>query len=240
MGIALCDPQAGTMVATSSAGVRMVDQVNTTAQLLEELAALLRDREARYRELVEGSIQGICIQQDRRICFANAAMAHMFGYACAEALIGRYYQPLIASHEQSRLEGYRRARLCGEPVPCRYEYQGLRQDGALIWIECLVSIVAWHGAPALLSTCLDITARKQAEDALGVRLQQLEAMRTVAMEMDAGMRALPPPVADYRACRRDDRGGLGRHGLPLGRGYPNAHATQLERCMGAGSKFLAG
>ena len=48
----------------------------------------------------------------------------------------------------------------------RYEFQGRKQDGTLVWAEALVSQIEWEGCPAHLFTCIDITERKQAEEAL--------------------------------------------------------------------------
>jgi PAS domain S-box-containing protein len=61
---------------------------------------------------------------------------------------------------------YLAARRCGETIPARYEFQGCKQDGTRVWAEALVSQIEWEGGPAHLFTCIDITERKQAEEAL--------------------------------------------------------------------------
>jgi PAS domain-containing protein len=50
----------------------------------------LRQSEAHYRALVEGSLQGIAlVKRDGTRAFANSALARMWGYEGPEALVGR-------------------------------------------------------------------------------------------------------------------------------------------------------
>ena len=42
-----------------------------------------------YKDIVEGLLHGIIVQQDGLIVYANPAMARLFGYAESKDLIGR-------------------------------------------------------------------------------------------------------------------------------------------------------
>src|SRR5438105_10573684 len=148
----------------------------------EATMSALQASEERYRVLVEGSLQGMYIHQDRLIQCANAPMARIFGYASPEDLIGQDYLILIAPQERRRIEAYRAARLGGEPAPTRYETQGVAKDGTPIRIEVLVSIIPWRGRPAILGTFLDVTERRQAQEALERLSQQHELILTSAGE----------------------------------------------------------
>ncbi|MGH8056426.1 MAG: sensor histidine kinase, partial [Candidatus Entotheonellia bacterium] len=148
------------------------------AEEKRQTEAALQESEACYRILVEGSIQGMYIHREGIIQFANRAMATMFGYESPTQLIGLNYRRLVAPHEWTRLEGYRSARLRGNWAPSHYEYQGMRKDGQLIWIECLASLTSSHGKPAIMATLIDISERKLAEEALREAKDVLE--RTVA------------------------------------------------------------
>ena len=132
-------------------------------QLAEEA---LRESEANFRNLVETSIQGVFIHTDGLIQFANASMIRMFGYSSLDELAGRDYRIVVAPEEKERVEGYRQARMKGEFAPWHYECEGRRRDGSPLWFECLVSRVIWNGRLSVMSTFQDITARKQAEQAL--------------------------------------------------------------------------
>src|SRR5262249_6334838 len=129
--------------------------------------AALHRSEAQHRALVEGSLQGIIIIAQEGSClFANQAFATMCGWATPEAVVGQSILQFIAPHERPRMTSYLAARRRGETAPGRYEFQGCKQDGTLVWAEALVSQIEWEGGPAHLFTCIDITERKQAEEAL--------------------------------------------------------------------------
>ncbi|MGE3541016.1 MAG: PAS domain S-box protein [Candidatus Tectimicrobiota bacterium] len=145
-------------------------QVNKT--LWEEMAErasmteALRASEARYRAVVEGSIQGVYVHQDGIIQFANQAAADILGYAHPEQLIGQPYDVAILPEYRQQAEAHRLARLQGESVPERFEHPGLRHDGSLVWLEILASRLLWNGQPAIQIVMLDISARTAAEQAL--------------------------------------------------------------------------
>jgi PAS domain S-box-containing protein len=129
-----------------------------------QMAQALQESEARYRAVVEGSLQGIYIQSDFVVHFANQALVSIFGYDRPEALLGREIWLLVAPHERTRLEQYSQACLRGDAAPSCYEWQGQRQDGTYIWLESLVSRLSWNGHTALLTAVVEITARKQQEE----------------------------------------------------------------------------
>ncbi len=126
----------------------------------------LRESEARYRTLIESSVQGLFIHVKGLVQFSNPATARIFGYNRPDDLLGRDYTTLVAPHERDALERYIQARMQGEAVPPHYECLGMKKDGSPLWCEYVVSPVLWDDTPAVMSTLLDITARKRAELAL--------------------------------------------------------------------------
>ena len=161
--------------------------IRTDITALKQREQELEESETRYRTLVESSIQGISVsQQGGRRVFANAALAAMLGYAEPHDLIGMDVMDEVAPHERARLRVCGQARLRGESVPSRYEYEGLRTDGAPLWLERSVSLIPWEGEQAFLHTVVDITERKQAEDALQRAHDELEQRvreRTAALQV---------------------------------------------------------
>ena len=148
----------------------------------KHVEAALRDSEGRYRTLVEGSIQGISVIDSQGIrVFANARLAQIFGYDDPRELLGKPARERIAPRERARLRQARLARFGGEALPSRFAYQGLRKDGTPIWLENVVSLIAWDGQPAQLTTLVDITERKAAEEAR----QRIEAQLHQAQKLEA-------------------------------------------------------
>lgn len=148
--------------------------------------------EDRYRELLDGSIEGLAILDERaQIRIANQAMAEMFGYDGPHQLIGQPGTILVGPAEGSRLLRYFDARLRGEHAPRRHVFEALRRDGSALWVESLVSVVSWEGGPAVLLTLLDITQRNRAEEAQ----REAEALRSVARLASAAAHEINNPLA---------------------------------------------
>ncbi len=194
-----------------------------------QVEAQLRESEAQYRSLLDGSIQGIFIHVGGIIQFANPALARIFGYDQAEDLIGQDGSILIASEEKERMEGYRQARLRGEPAPSHYEYRGIKRDGTRIWVECLVSRIVWDGKPAVMATFLDITDRKQAEIAMREAKEAAEAASLAKSSFLAAM---------SHEIRTPMNGVIGMTGLLLDTPLDSAQREFVETIRRSGDALL--
>ncbi len=140
----------------------------------------LRQSEAHYRALVEGSLQGIAIvKRDGTRAFANSALARMWGYKGPEELVGRSIWEHIAPHELSRFQAAVEAHLRGEPAPLHDEYQAVKKDGTLIWVERLASLMTLNGEAVILEAYIDITERKRLETQLR-QAHKMQAIGTLA------------------------------------------------------------
>jgi diguanylate cyclase (GGDEF)-like protein/PAS domain S-box-containing protein len=127
----------------------------------------LRESEEHFRNLIEGSIQGILIDRDRKPVFANQSFADMLGYESPEEILAlESTDPCIAPYERARLRRYTAARLKGEEAPIQYEYDAVRKDGSIITVQNVARAINWQGAPAIQSTIIDITERKRYEEQL--------------------------------------------------------------------------
>ena len=126
----------------------------------------LSESEERFRNLVEGSVQGIIIHRDAKPVFVNESWARMHGYTVEEVLNLDSVFETFAPHERERLSELRDARLRGDEVPIFVEYQGLRKDGKTIWISNIARVVTWEGQQAIQGTSIDITHQKAADERL--------------------------------------------------------------------------
>ncbi len=141
----------------------------------DELKKAFRESEDRFRDLVEGSIEGIMIHRDFKPLFVNSTYAEIFGFDNPEEVMAfDWVLELAAPHVQARAMSYAAARLRGDDAPTDYEYEGLRKDGSTIWLDNRVRVISWQGEPAIQSTVVDITERKRAEEELRRTRDDLE------------------------------------------------------------------
>jgi PAS domain S-box-containing protein len=158
-------------------------------QLVERQRAeeALQESEERFRNLIEHSVQGIIIHQGDTPLFANQAYADILGYASPDAILRLgSMMPLFAPHEHERIRQYRHTRMSGGEVPIQYEYQGMRQDGSLIWLDNKVGMVNWRGKSVIQCSVFDITERKWAEADLKIRARQQAVVADLGQQALAG------------------------------------------------------
>jgi len=124
--------------------------------------------EEAYRSLVDHSLQALLIVQDERVVFANQAAVEMSGYTTNELLdlSSQSVQALIHPEDREFVWERARKRLAGEQTPERYEFRFVQKDGTVSWVEQYTSLIEYNGKPAAQTAYVDITERKQAEEAL--------------------------------------------------------------------------
>jgi PAS domain S-box-containing protein len=121
--------------------------------------------ESQFRRLVETASEGI-VMLDGQFCivFANRQMGEMFGLP-AEELAGGFLRNFMFPEDLPDGEEKKAQRRAGEAP--RYERRFRRHDGSTLWTIISAAPVMEEGQmQGVLCTIIDITARKQAEEAL--------------------------------------------------------------------------
>ena len=106
---------------------------------------MLRESEERFRNLVEGSLQGIgIVDTNYAPLFVNHAYAAMFGYrTIADLQLIDSHLELVAPNDRDRVRAYGEARLRGDSVPATYEVDGIRMDGSVVHMVVTMRLIAW-------------------------------------------------------------------------------------------------
>ncbi|MCK4849804.1 MAG: PAS domain S-box protein [Phycisphaerae bacterium] len=141
------------------------DAQRELAQIREQQALRLEESEARFREIIEKSADGIVIvDQEEKVRFVNPA---------AEQLFGR---------EADELEGKPLGFPVGAGAPAEIDIAG--PDGTKVVAELQVTQMEWWGEAAQLISLHDITDRKLAEEAeLQVMEMKDELIASVSHEL---------------------------------------------------------
>lgn len=120
--------------------------------------------ETLFQTLTDSSAAGILVLRDGCFLFVNPAMSTITGYS-NEELLGMNALDIIEFEPRNDAIERTAAHPLGESV-AKTEYRLLTKDGSLRWVKSLSAKVIFHGEPAELSTLIDITDRKLAEEQL--------------------------------------------------------------------------
>ena len=149
-----------------------------TARTLADDA--IRESEARYRQLVELSPDGIIVVMGEHIRFANSVAATLFGVGSVDDLVGRNLFDFVVTRFREPLEQYMQAVLAEGRSRGPTEGRIFRPDGHLLPVEAHAARITFEGNTAMLGFIRDITARKEAERALHDHQRELETVAKVS------------------------------------------------------------
>lgn len=133
----------------------------------------LRASEAKFRALAESAPAAIFICHDDIISYANPAATAITGYSSAE-LFGKCLWDTAVADSRDSARARAAARRVGSSVPERFELRILTKAGAQRCLDFTDVFFEFAGKPAVLGVALDITERKQAEDAVRTSQQLLD------------------------------------------------------------------
>jgi PAS domain S-box-containing protein len=142
--------------------------------------------EERFRTLVE-TIPAAVFMYDERTLYVNAAAERITGYGRDELMGLADFWRLVHPESQPRLMEMYAAHERGETIPREYEVKIVTKTGEPRWVLFRFDWVATGPeAGAMLGTAIDITERKQAEDEVRTKSQELQASeaRYRALYMD--------------------------------------------------------
>lgn len=210
-----------------------------TQQLREDLArrseaqTTLQCREQMYRELVESSIDGICLLRDQVLTYVNPRLCAMM--VCPpDELVGTSFTEHLAPEELERTVGLYRRMTRREAFPQRYETVLVNCEGVRLDVGVSASMIEVGGESLVVLVVRDIAGQKQARQ-VAIENERLEAIRSVARGVGNNFANIMSVISSYAASIADSF-------LPNTRPHESArkildaarHATELsKRLLGA-------
>jgi len=138
----------------------------------------LRDKEEKYRLVVENANDAIFIVQDELVKFPNTRALDLIGYSAQELAERPFYSLIHPGDRYVVLERHRR-RLKGEKLPATYGFRIVNKRGETIWIQLNTVLIEWEGRPATLNFLRDTTQQMRLETQLQ-QAHKMEAIGTLA------------------------------------------------------------
>jgi PAS domain S-box-containing protein len=130
---------------------------------------LLLEAELKYRNFFENACEGIFqTTPDGKFLTANYALAHMLGFGSAEEMIAAHTDIANELYVDPKKRDEFKQLLDANDVVLEFEFEAYRKDGSSVWLSENVRAVRDESGEALYfeGTCLDITERRRAEEAL--------------------------------------------------------------------------
>ncbi|MCL5104038.1 MAG: PAS domain S-box protein [Armatimonadetes bacterium] len=118
-----------------------------------------------YRALIENSLTGMAVVQDRKIVFNNPKMSEIMGYTREEAM-NRDIYTFIHPDDRERVNNYYINRISGREAPEQYEFKAVTKSGQTRIFEMRPTLISYNGRPAVLMNVIDVTDRSRIQEAL--------------------------------------------------------------------------
>ena len=194
-----------------------------------QVEAALRQSEASYRIVTEGSLAGVYVIQDGKFRYVNPVLAQAFGYTPDEVIDRLGPSDLLDPGDRDRILGVVERRLAGDGVPARSYFKARSKDGSIVYVETLSRQVEYQGRPAVMGTFLNVTERRLAEEALKA---SEEKYRTIFRAVSDGIVVIDPASGHFLEVNE-------KYLEMTGYDEQEAATLSLEKVCGADSPFTA-
>jgi two-component system cell cycle sensor histidine kinase/response regulator CckA len=146
---------------------------------LERSLAAFRTSRHQLQQLIERLPDGVLIQREGVVRWANGAMLEILGFARIEDVVGRSVLSFVPAADREALALVMRRAAASEVSDARTEYRLQRPDGSLRRVQSgTAQIVEFEGAPARMVVLRDVTEqhRLREQAAISDRLASLGAL----------------------------------------------------------------
>ena len=187
-------------------GVTLLSE-NIDSQKKAQIA--LVQSEEKFRSLVEQSLVGVYIMQEEKFVYVNPGFEKIMGYSIDELKETSFNQWIYEEDIEKIKENYL-SRVNGEKPTDQYTFRAVRRDGALLYIEAIVSKIIYGNRPAVIGTIVDITDHVEEEKRIGKAVndaQEKERMQ-IGMELHDNVKQIMAASMinlDFLKNRLDDQ-----------------------------------
>jgi PAS domain S-box-containing protein len=116
-----------------------------------------------FKTLSEELPVGVCVMQDGKFCYVNNTFPLAIGYTVDE-LAGRDSLEIVVPEDREIVKENTIKMLKGE-LRSPYQFRVTCKNRSIAWVMGTVKSIQYYGRPAVLGNYMEITERKQIEDA---------------------------------------------------------------------------
>jgi PAS domain S-box-containing protein len=130
----------------------------------------LRESEAKFRALFEGSSHGVVLHDEKEIIEVNPAAVRIMRRQSPQDMLGKrpseMAPPLQSNGESSAVIGRKQIEECMASGSARFEWLASGPNGEEIPLEVALTRIQWSGREVIQALITDITERQRAQSAL--------------------------------------------------------------------------
>ena len=185
----------------------------------------LRESEAKFRALFEGSSQGVVLHDENQILEVNPAAVRILGCQSPQELLGKHPSelspPFQPNGESSEVLARKHIEECMTNGSARFEWLACAPDGREIPLEVTLTRIEWSGRQIIQAFITDITERKRAQAALAesearfsAAFQASPIFIVIARMSDRRYVLVNDAFVNWSGCAREEI--LGRDSIEFG------------------------
>ena len=186
-------PRGGSTFPVRLSVSRLLDRTRPSGLLLvgrdlsepRELVRKYEESQEKYRNIVESSLDGIVVIQNRVLVFVNPSAVRIFGFESAEEMMQTSFDDTVAPGSRPFMLGDYKNKNIGEDIFRNYEMKGLTKWGNIIDLEINAKLVAWNGSAAVQASFRNITERKNLEKEQVLWFWEQESLRAIDKKLTA-------------------------------------------------------
>jgi len=122
-----------------------------------QISNALQESEEKYRSIINNTMEGIFVIQDRKLVFCNQRFCDILGGESPEQMLDTYFSNYIGSNDKEEFEEYLLEREAGKEQKSLYNFTAIRQDNSDLQLEIFSHLIFYNDRPALQGTFRDIT-----------------------------------------------------------------------------------
>jgi len=160
-------------------------EITRLGTAFNEMLDDILESEGKFRSLVEQSQIGVYIIQDTKLVYVNPFFAKVSGYSREELLGHNPYDFLIHEDDIAMARRNLELRISGEKPTDHYVLRAITREGAVVWLEAIVSTIVYNNRPAAIGSVIDITDWIHEENRINkavISAQERERMQ-IGMEL---------------------------------------------------------
>lgn len=177
------------------------EKLKRECQTREKIENALSKNEAKYRALIEGGMDGICILKDCKFTYVNQQFEQISGYT-SEELFDTPFETYITQEYLDRAENACACIMEGTDQIQRFEAALVQKAGRSVDVEISAKLINYPGDEVVMLVVRDITGRKMAER-IAHQGEHIEALNVVSQGVAQSFANITTVINSFAASIAD-------------------------------------